>query len=197
MTCGHIHKRQHIMNTDWARYTGSVLPMSFAEADYRHGVDLVTIEDGRRPTVDFLEYKPQHRLRILPEGDEELTPARLKKLIERELDDRNDDGTLRDDFEYIVLKVKLEKVKNDDVRELEALIGKKNAVLCKIQKIIPTLDLSTISGGRQIQSIDEILARDPLETLRETFAVKHSREMTEHQEELLRSVIESLEEEEE
>ncbi|MFQ9809163.1 MAG: hypothetical protein ACLRYB_05850 [Segatella copri] len=21
MTCGHIHKRQHIWNTDWARYT--------------------------------------------------------------------------------------------------------------------------------------------------------------------------------
>ena len=25
MTCGHIHKRQHIWNTDWARYTGSTV----------------------------------------------------------------------------------------------------------------------------------------------------------------------------
>ena len=33
LTCGHIHKRQHIWNTDWARYSGSVLPMSFAEKD--------------------------------------------------------------------------------------------------------------------------------------------------------------------
>ncbi len=43
MTCGHIHKRQHIRNTDWARYTGSILPMSFAEKDYTHGIDLITI----------------------------------------------------------------------------------------------------------------------------------------------------------
>ncbi len=43
MTCGHIHKRQHIWNTDWARYTGSILPMSFAEKDYTHGIDLITI----------------------------------------------------------------------------------------------------------------------------------------------------------
>ena len=41
MTCGHIHKRQHIWNTDWARYTGSILPMSFAEKDYTHGIDLI------------------------------------------------------------------------------------------------------------------------------------------------------------
>lgn len=195
MTCGHIHKRQHIMNTDWARYTGSVLPMSFAETDYRHGVDLVTIIEGHKPTVEFLEYMPQHHLRILPADDAELTPAKLKRLIDRELSDRNADGTLRDDFEYLMLKVKLEKVKNDDIRELEALIEQKNAVLCKIQKIIPTLDLSTISGDRQIQSIDDILKRDPLETLKETFAVKHNREMSVHQEEMLRSLIDSLEEE--
>lgn len=43
MTCGHIHKRQHIRNTNWARYTGSILPMSFAEKDYIHGIDLITI----------------------------------------------------------------------------------------------------------------------------------------------------------
>jgi len=104
-------------------------------------------------------------------------------------------ATLRDDFEYLMLKVKLEKVKNDDIRELEALIEQKNAVLCKIQKIIPTLDLSTISGDRQIQSIDDILKRDPLETLKETFAVRHNREMSVHQEEMLRSIIDSLEEE--
>lgn len=189
LTCGHIHKRQHIWNTDWARYTGSILPMSFAEIDYHHGVDIVTVENGKKPKVEFLEYVPQHKLRILPEGDEELTPKKLQKLINAELDDRAEDGKLSDDFEYLVLKVKLEKVKNDDIKELEALINTKNAVLCKIQKIIPALDLSTITGQQKIQSIDDILNRDPMDTLRETFAVKHNREMTEHQQEMLRKVI--------
>ena len=73
MTCGHIHKRQHIWNTNWARYSGSVLPMSFAEKDYHHGVDMVTFESGSsQPDVVSLEYHPQHKLMFLPSDDEEL-----------------------------------------------------------------------------------------------------------------------------
>ena len=191
LTCGHIHKRQHIWNTDWARYTGSVLPMSFAEIDYRHGVDMVTISNTQKPKVEFIEYTPQHKLCILPEGDKELTPKKLQKLIREKLPDRTDDK-LDDNFVYLVLKVKLEKVSNDDIKELEAIISKKNAVLCKIQKIIPTLDLSTIVDNHHIQSIDDILNRDPLDTLKETFAVKHNAEMTEHQEMILKQLLEHI-----
>ena len=57
MTCGHIHKRQHIWNTDWARYTGSTLPMSFAEKDYTHGIDLITIgcDKGEKEEMEAKE----------------------------------------------------------------------------------------------------------------------------------------------
>lgn len=195
LTCGHIHKRQHIWNTDWARYTGSILPMSFSEIDYLHGVDIVTIDSNHKPKVNFLEYVPQHKLRILPEGDDELTPKQLQKLINKELPDRGEEGKLGEDFVYLVLKVKLEKVNNDVIKELETLISTKNAVLCKIQKIIPTLDLSTITGQMKIQSIDDILNRDPMETLKETFAVKHGMEMTEHQQQMLQTLLNDINEE--
>ena len=189
--CGHIHKRQQIKNTDWAFYSGSVLPMSFAEKDYHHGVDLVTIENGTKPQIEFLEYEPQHKLMVLPETDEELTPKKLEKRINAELQDRTEDK-LDDNFVYLVLKVTLEKVNNDAIKELEALIGTKNAVLCKIQKIIPELDITTISGSQHLQSIDDILNRDPLDTLKETFAVKNGKEMTEHQEKMLTDLLNSL-----
>ena len=192
LTCGHIHKRQQIWSTDWARYTGSILPMSFAEIGYHHGVDLVTFEENHKLKVKFLEYEPQHKLRILPEGDEELTPKKLQKLIQSELTDRGEDGKLSKDFVYLVLKVKLEKVNNDDIKELEALIGTKNAVLCKIQKIIPALDLTTITGSQQIHSIDDILDRDPLDTLKEAFVLKHKQGMTGHQENMLKELLESI-----
>ena len=190
-TCGHIHKRQYIWNTDWAHYSGSVLPMSFAEKDYHHGVDLVIIENGTKPQIDFLEYEPQHKLVILPETEEELTPKKLKKRINAELQDRNA-GKLDDNFVYLVLKVTLEKVNNDAIKELEALIDTKNAVLCKIQKIVPELDIATISGSQHLQSIDDILNRNPLDTLRETFAVKNGKEMTEHQEKMLTDLLNSI-----
>lgn len=191
LTCGHIHKRQHIWETKWARYTGSILPMSFAEKDYHHGVDLVEFKQDRKAEVKFLEYKPQHQLRIIPENEEALTQKNLEKAIKNTLDDRKD-GKLDENFKYIMLKVKHEKINNDDIKALEDLILTKNAVLCKIQKIMPQLDLSTIAGSTQITSVDDILERDPLDTLKEAFAIKHGIEMTEHQESLLKEIIDTL-----
>ena len=213
MTCGHIHKRQHIWNTDWARYTGSILPMSFAEKDYIHGIDLITIrfegkegddeieENGTNEDetgncknkskdikVDFLEYKPQHSLLILPENEEELTTKKWQKLIHSELSERVN-GELSDHFDYVMLKVKQEKLSNDDIKELENLVNEKDAVLCKIQRIIPQLDLSTIQGSQQITSIEDIVNRPPLDTLKEAFAIKYNAPMNERQEKMLSDLL--------
>ena len=220
MTCGHIHKRQHIWNTDWARYTGSILPMSFAEKDYTHGIDLITIgcdkgekeemeakeeeEEGMKKEeekekenckgkskyikVDFLEYKPQHALRILPKDEEELTFKKWQKLINSELSERTD-GELSDHFDYVMLKVKQEKLTSDDIKELEKLVNEKDAVLCKIQRIIPQLDLSTIQGSQHITSIEDIINRPPLDTLKEAFAIRHNAPMNERQEKMLSDLL--------
>lgn len=191
MTCGHIHKRQHISGTNWARYTGSALPMSFAEKDYRHGVDLVTISGGRQAEVEFLEYHPQHHLRVLPEKDEPVTFTKLQKLINQQLADRHGDKP-SDAFEYVVLRVVLDKVKADEVRELENLVATKDAVLCKIQKIVPQLGITTIADSQHIASIDDILNRNPVETIREAFTIKHGVEMSEVQENMIKEVIDEL-----
>jgi len=222
MTCGHIHKRQHIWNTDWARYTGSILPMSFAEKDYTHGIDLITIEDEMKLDegegkdakksirVDFLEYKPQHALRILPENEEELTFKKWQKLINAELSEREKqesserenrepsirgNGELSDHFDYVMLKVKQERLSNDDIKELEKLVNEKDAVLCKIQRIIPQLDLSTIQGSERITSIEDIVNRPPLDTLKEAFAIKHNAPMNERQEKMLSDLLMNLDNE--
>lgn len=192
LTSGHIHKRQHLWDTNWARYTGSILPMSFSEIDYRHGVDLLTFSTGERPEVKFLEYIPQHRLRILPEDDEELSPKKMLKVIKDKLEDRKDDDSFEETFEYVLLKVKIDKISNDEIKELENIFKTKNAVLCKIQRIMPRLDLSTLSGRQQIVKIDDIVNRDPLDTLKEAFIVEHGREMNERQEKVLRTLISTI-----
>ena len=191
MTCGHIHKRQHIWGTDWARYTGSALPMSFAEKDYKHGVDLLTIENGKQPEVEFLEYHPQHPLRILPENDESLTVNKLKTLINKQLPGKHGDKP-SETFVYVVLRVMLGKVAADEIRELESLVATKDAVLCKIQKIMPQLDITTITDSQHIVSIDDILNRNPVDTIREAFAIKHGTEMSDKQEEMIKEVMNEL-----
>ena len=191
LTCGHIHKRQRVWGADWARYTGSVLPMSFAEVDYEHGVDLLTLA-GNKVEREFLEYKPQHRLRILPEADEEQTPHQLKKLMDDKLQPRGEEGTLSDSFDYVMLKVMIEKVNNDDLKKLEDHLNTKDAVLCKTQKIVPSLGVTTVVGNQSIVTIDDILDRDPLESLKEAFVVKHDREMSDAQVAMLRELVASV-----
>ena len=191
LTCGHIHKRQHIWGTEWARYTGSVLPMSFAEKDYSHGIDYITINDNNSISTEKLTYTPQHRLRILPENEEALTFAKLKKLIDTELEVRND-ATFHDTFDYLTLKIHTDKIKNDEIKELENLIQTKNAILCKIQRINPNIDITTIVGNSKITSVDDILNRNPIETLKEAFLIKHKVEMNEEQTQMLNDLIENI-----
>ena len=189
MTCGHIHKRQHIWDTDWARYTGSVLPMSLAEIDYRHGVDLINISD--KVSTEFLEYTPQHKLCVLPENDEGATLGDIRRLVSRKLEDRKG-GKLDDSFVYLFIRVKLDKVSNEEIRELEDLVGTKNAVLCRIQKIMPIIDNTVYAGDRKIKSVDDILERDPLDTLKEAYLIEHNMEMSEHQEQMLEELLKSI-----
>lgn len=191
LTCGHIHKRQHIWNTDWARYSGSILPMSFAEKDYTHGIDLVTLSKNSKPIVRQFIYQPQHKLVILPENDEELSPQKLRKLIDEKLP-KKVNGQLDEHFYYVTLKVRLEKISNDDIKALEDLVNEKNAVLCRIQKIIPLMDIQPIAGQESLRSIEDILNRDAMDTLREAFVIQHHKEMNEQQEAMLTELINGI-----
>ena len=132
----------------------------------------------------------------MPETDEKLTEKQLKKLIAKELRDRGEDGKLTDSFDYVVLKVKLEKVDNDLIKELEGIINSKDAVLCKIQKIVPDIQITTIVGNKNLTSIDDILDRDPLDTLQEAFAIKHKAEMNERQVTMLKELVSGIRNEE-
>lgn len=187
LTCGHIHKRQHIWDTHWARYTGSVLPMSFAEKDYTHGVDLVTLADNHRPQVEQLVYEPQHRLRILPEDGSEQTVNQLKKIINQELAERTGDRP-DEHFDYVWLKVWRKRVNNDDAKELMDLVASKNAVLCKTESIVETVDVGAATGDSPTTSVDDILNRDPMEALNEAFVIKHNTEMSDRQKSLLTDI---------
>ena len=103
---------------------------------------------------------------------------------------------MSDSFDYVVLKVSIDKVDNDLIKELEALVNSKDAVLCRILKIMPELNVSAIVGNQTFSSIDDILNRDPLETLQEAFAIKHKGEMSERQCSMLKDLISTIRNEE-
>lgn len=69
MALGHLHKAQAI-GRETIRYSGSLFPLSATEQPYRHGVTMVTIEDGRPVQVEHVPIKrPVPFLRLPEEGD--------------------------------------------------------------------------------------------------------------------------------
>ena len=52
---GHIHKAQAVGNREHIRYSGSPLPMSFSERNYRHQVVLLELEGAQLQQLTFLE----------------------------------------------------------------------------------------------------------------------------------------------
>lgn len=189
LTCGHIHKRQHIHDTDWARYSGSVLPMSFAEKSYTHGVDLVDIgSDGLRD-VKQLRYTPQHPLTVIPDDNEpaDLTINRLCRLIDERLPPLTAESA-DENAVYVALRVTHGKISADDIAVAEKHIAKRNAILCKIQKIMPPPDIDTERESINPATIDDILNLDPVEVLAKAFALKHGTPLSERQREMLSEI---------
>ncbi len=67
---GHIHKRQRVSTrSGLMMYAGSVLPMSFSERSYVHGVELVELDTdaGAVASSRRIAYTPQRALVSLPE----------------------------------------------------------------------------------------------------------------------------------
>ena len=166
--------------------------MSFVEKDYDHGIDCITINKDKTIKVEKLNYQPQHKLRIIPENDEELTFTKLKKLIDKELTNRTNEALNPETFDYVALKIKLDKINTNEIKELENLVNSKNAVLCKIQKINTQINVRTIIGNQQMTSIEDILNRAPIETLKEAYIIKHKIEMNDQQIDMLNELINNI-----
>ncbi|MBQ9473865.1 MAG: exonuclease SbcCD subunit D [Bacteroidales bacterium] len=190
LTCGHIHKRQPIAGTSWARYSGSTLPMSFAERDYRHGVDLLLLEQGMPPRIEFIEYEVQHPLVSLPrQGGADIDT--LLKLI-AELPDRQG-NTLSDRCLYLELNLTADVVDDNTIQRMEAAVARKDAVICRECRIMPDIDVPSFNGGERFASMDDVLNRDPLDALIECFELKNGKgSLGERRTAMLRELVNSI-----
>jgi exonuclease SbcD len=54
------------------------------------------------------------------------------------------------------------------------------------------LDLSTIGEGKSLASIDDILNRNPMDTLKEAFFIRHNTPMSEQQENMLQDLLNGI-----
>jgi exonuclease SbcD len=57
---------------------------------------------------------------------------------------------------------------------------------------MPQTDVSTIVGSQQLKSLDDILNRDPMETLKEAYLIKHGTDMNVDQTALLADLLSGI-----
>lgn len=75
---GHLHKAQRVAGCEHVRYSGSPLPLSMAERNYRHQVVLVDLDGERAARIAPLPIPRARQLRRIPEHG----AAPLKEILE-------------------------------------------------------------------------------------------------------------------
>ncbi len=77
---GHIHRRQCVDIDRQMWYSGSILPLSFSEKHYTHGLNSVHLSEDGTCEVTQLKYTPLRKLRSIPEKGAASTTAVMEAL---------------------------------------------------------------------------------------------------------------------
>lgn len=187
LICGHIHKRQPIWNTSWARYTGSPLSMSFAEKSNKHGVDLLTIENGEMTdSPQFIEYLPQRKLIEIPEQGTlplEDVIREIEKLPRKDCD-------TPETMSYVAVKLKRQDIDLSSRKQIGEKLAKRHALFAKLQ-CIETIDIPLEAGTEKPAetSLEDIYQRNPLDAIIIGFIRENQTAINERQIQLAQTAI--------
>lgn len=187
---GHIHKRQRIGGSERMRYPGSALPMSFGERGYRHGADLWTLREGRLDEPPrFIPYQP---LRPLLSLSAEPLPLDAVQAKIAALPDRADESGA--DYPYLEVKVLLDAPDPTLGKRLSEALELKAVLLCRA---VPYYQMMGEVGDEALESMEDLLEKDPLDVIRVSYRNRHHCEMRDELVALARQAIEAARKEEE
>ena len=169
---GHIHKRQHV-GTGEAWYAGSVLPMSFSEKHYRHGVQWVELdEESGRAEVSQLPYEPLRALVSLPASGA-LSVAELPSALaelprrEKEADESR--------WPYVELRVQEDRPEPSLMRDVATALADRAVRFCRMVRVSPAA-AAPEEGPADVEALRTL---SPLDMARRVFRSKYGSEMPE------------------
>ena len=156
---GHLHKPQYVGGRTNVRYSGSPLPMSFSEKNYRQGVTLISPKE-----ISFLEFEPPARLKRVPS-----VPAGIDEVLaELEL---LPNGKVNENSPYIEVKVLVEGPEPSLRHKIEEALVEKAVRLTRIEAVLRESEKS----GKML-SAQEVKELSPLEVAKGYYISKYSGE---------------------
>lgn len=124
---GHIHKAQRIGGQERIRYSGSPIPMSFSERNYKHQVLLFDIQDGIRSAIKSVEVPVAVPLLRLP-----VQPALLPEVLQELAGLPEDDGQDARRTPYLEVNVLLDGPEPSLRHQIERALEGKYVRLARI-----------------------------------------------------------------
>jgi len=181
---GHIHKAQRIGGKDNIRYSGSPLPMSFSEINYKHQVVIFDITEGKIGDVTLAEIPVTTALLRVP-----ARPMPLTEVLEQlqQLPEAGEDLHLAP---YLEVRVLLEGPEPALRHKIETALTGRHVRLTRIDVRYPTSD--DTSEASATVSADLLQELNPLDIFRKTYKEDYNNEAPEELVDLFNQVLQEI-----
>lgn len=165
---GHIHGPQKV-GRETVRYCGTPLKYSLSEANHTKSVTVVDIPENKKIEIRTVPLVPMHELR------------EVKGTFDELMDRRNYEGTVVDDYLYVVL------TDEDDVPDA---LGKLRTVYPNVMKLgydnTRTRVTQTIDDGAVLEG------KKPIDLFGELYEKQNNQEMSDEQRSFVQNIIDSV-----
>jgi exonuclease SbcD len=149
---GHLHLAQRVGQQEHLRYSGSPLPLSFAEVGYRHQVLRIDLDGARAAAIEPLHVPRAVELLRVPASPAPVKQA-IADLVALDLPDLP-----RDVWPYLEVRVLLDAPEPGLRAQVEAALEGKPVRLAKIE---PTRRVVTTAGVEPALSLDQLAQLQP------------------------------------
>ncbi len=182
---GHLHRAQRVSHRENVRYSGTPLPMSFAEKNNKQGVTLVTLE-GKEPKIELLVFDAPTKMLSIPK-----TPEKIDSVL-KELE-KLPEGEISLESPYLEIKVLISEPDPSIKHKIDEALKGKSVKIARIQDVQEKGEDYT--AAIKPMSYEELRAMDPLEVAKDAFKRQNNNlDMPQVLEELLINVINEVKE---
>lgn len=177
---GHLHKAQRVSGRENVRYSGSPLPMSFAEKNYKQGINLIEIEKDELKQISRIDFEPPVKLISLPK-----TPKPLDEVLSEISQLPN--GEVHSDSPYLELKVLITEPEPSMRNQIEEALKGKSV---RLTSAVPY----KLKHNKENKAItyEELRTINPMEMAEDVFLSRFGNEMPDSMKSLLQNVIEEV-----
>lgn len=177
---GHLHKAQRVSGRENVRYSGSPLPMSFAEKNYKQGINLIEIEKNELKQISRIDFEPPVKLISLPK-----TPKPLDEVLSEISQLPN--GEVHSDSPYLELKVLITEPEPSMRNQIEEALKGKSV---RLTSAVPY----KLKHNKESKAItyEELRTINPMEMAEDVFLSRFGNEMPNSMKSLLQNVIEEV-----